>query len=240
MAKKTLYKRILLKVSGQALLGKESFGIEPQAVMALAEQICEVRKHDVEVGVVVGGGNIIRGSQAKGLRLSRERADQMGMLATTINGVMLAEALEKLGCNAVVVGAFQCGTFIPEGSGDETVELLQNGVVVIFVGGTGHPYFTTDTAAALRACEIKADCLIKGTKVDGIFDKDPVKNPKARRFDRVTYNEVLCGKLNVMDAAAVAICRDSNMPIRVLNIFKKGALKLALESPSVGSFVTGE
>ncbi len=227
-------------MSGEALLGNEKFGIEPQAVLTLAKQIYEIQQLRIQIGVVIGGGNIIRGSQAKALDIAREKADQMGMLATTINGVMLAEALESLGCSAVVVGAFPCGTFIPEGSGDETVELLQNGVVVIFVGGTGHPYFTTDTAAALRACEIKADVLIKATKVDGIFDKDPVKNPKAKRFDQVTYNDVLCSKLNIMDAASVALCRDNNIPIHVLNIFKKGALKSAVQGQSVGSFVTGE
>ncbi|MGH2613575.1 MAG: UMP kinase, partial [Rhabdochlamydiaceae bacterium] len=226
-------------VSGEALLGNEKFGIDSKAVLNLAQQIYEIQKLPTQVGVVIGGGNIIRGSQAKVLDIPREKADQMGMLATTINGTMLAEALESLGCNAVVVGAFPCGTFIPEGSGDETLELLQNGVVVIFVGGTGHPYFTTDTAAALRACEIKADVLIKATKVDGIFDKNPIKHPKAKRLDTVTYNDVLCHELNVMDAAAVALCRDNNIPIHVLNIFKKGALKSATLEQSGGSLVIG-
>lgn len=240
MAKKTPYKRILLKVSGEALQGKDRCGIDPKAVLALAQQIHEIQKLQTEVGVVIGGGNIIRGSQAQTLDIPREKADQMGMLATTINGMMLSEALQSLGCPAIVIGAFQCGSFIPEGSGDETFDLLENGVVVIFVGGTGHPYFTTDTAAALRACEIQADVLIKATKVDGIFDKDPLKHKKAIRFDQVSYNDVLCNELNVMDAAAVALCRDNNIPIHVLNIFKKGALKSAAQDQSGGSLVTGE
>lgn len=232
--------RILLKVSGEALAGKDGVGIDPKAVAALAQQIYEVQKLHTEVGVVIGGGNIIRGSQAKTLKIKREKADQMGMLATTINGTMLAEALESLGCSAVVVGAFPCGTFVSEGSGDEVLELLEHGIVAIFVGGTGHPYFTTDTAAALRACEIKADVLIKATKVDGIFDKDPLKNPKAKRLSAVTYGEVLCSRLDVMDATAIALCQDNQIPIRVLNIFKKGALKSAIQGQSVGSLVTGK
>jgi uridylate kinase len=240
VAKKTPYKRILLKVSGEALLGKEKFGIDSKAVLTLAQQIHEIQKQGTQVGVVIGGGNIFRGSQAKALEIPRAKGDQIGMLATTINGMMLAEALESQGCRAVVVGAFVCGSFIPEGSGDETIELLENGVVVIFVGGTGHPYFTTDTAAALRACEIDADALIKATKVDGIFDKDPLKHSKAKRFDKVTYNDVLCNQLGVMDAAAVALCRDNNIPIHVLNIFKKGALKSAAQEQTGGSLVTGE
>lgn len=237
MAKKTPYKRILLKISGEALAGN-GVSIDPKATRALAEQIHEIQKLQTEVGVVIGGGNIIRGSQV--VEIPREKADQMGMLATAINGMMLAEALQNLGIPAVVVGAFACGSFVPEGSGDETIELLENGIVVIFVGGTGHPYFTTDTAAALRACEIKADVLIKATKVDGIFDKDPFKHAKAKRLDNVTYTEALCKQLNVMDAAAIALCQDNNIPIQVLNIFKKGALKSAVQDRAGGSFVTGE
>ncbi len=238
LAKKTPYKRILLKVSGEALMGQGKFGMDSTAVLSLAEQIQELHKLRIQIGVVVGGGNIFRGSQA--LHVSREKADQIGMLATTINGMVLAEALESLGCSCVVVGAFSCGTFIPQGSGDKTVELLENGIIVIFVGGTGHPYFTTDTAAALRASEIGADVLIKGTKVDGIYDKDPVKNPKAKRFDSITYTQVLSKQFNVMDATAIALCRDNNVLIHILNIFKKGALKSAAQRRSGGSIVTGE
>jgi uridylate kinase len=234
------YPRILLKISGEALAGSEKSGIDSKAVQSLAEQISEIQKSHIEIGIVVGGGNIIRGSQAKALDIPREKVDQMGMLATTINGTMLGESLQSIGCPAVVVGAFPCGTFIPEGSGDETIELLQNGVVVIFVGGTGHPYFTTDTAAALRACEIKANVLIKATKVDGIFDKDPIKNSKAKKLDKVTYNDVLCSRLDVMDAAAVALCRDNHISIHIVNIFKKGALKSAARGEKTGSCVTGE
>lgn len=239
MAKKSPYKRILLKLSGEALLSGEKSGIDSQAVLALAQQIHEIQKLRIQVGVVIGGGNIFRGSQAKALEIPRERADQIGMLATALNGMMLAEALERLGCPTLLVGAFSCGTFIPEGSGFETIDFLENSVVVIFVGGTGQPYFTTDTAAALRACEIKADVLIKATKVDGIFDKDPVKNSKARKIDKLTYSEVLCDQLGVMDTAAVALCRENSIPIHVLNIFKKGALKSAVQDRSGGSLVTG-
>ena len=238
MAKKTPYKRILLKISGEALLGSEKFGFDSKAVQSLAQQIYEIQKHRTEVGVVIGGGNIVRGSQLTDV--PRVKADQMGMLATTINGTMLAEALENLGCPAVVLGAFSCGNLIQEGSGNEATHLLENGIVVIFVGGTGHPYFTTDTAAALRACEISAEVLIKATKVDGIYDKDPIKNPKAKRFDRMSYAEVLQKQLNVMDAAAVALCQDNKIPIHVLNIFKKGSLKSAVLERSGGSLVTGQ
>jgi uridylate kinase len=239
MAKKSPYKRILLKVSGEALLGRDKSGIDPKAVVALAKQIYDIHKHHVQVGVVIGGGNIIRGSQAKSLEIPREKVDQMGMLATTINGMMLAEALERLECPTLVVGSFACGNFIPEGHGYEALELLENGVVVIFVGGTGLPYFSTDTAAALRACEIDADALIKATKVDGVFDKDPMKHSKARRLDKVTYTDVLKQELNVMDAAAIALCRENNIPIHILNIFKKGALEAAVREQSGGSLVTG-
>lgn len=239
MAKKTPYQRILLKLSGEALLGQDKSGIDPQAVLSLARQINEVQKLNTQVGVVIGGGNIVRGSQAKLLEIPREKADQMGMLATALNGMMLAEALEKLGCPTLLIGSFACGNFIPEGTGSETIDFLESGVVVIFVGGTGHPYFTTDTAAALRACEIKADVLIKATKVDGIFDKDPIKYPKARQLNQVTYTDVLSKGLSVMDAAAVALCKENNIPIHVLNIFKKGALEAAVRTQSGGSRVTG-
>lgn len=239
VAKKTPYKRILLKVSGEALVGSEKFGIDTKAVLQLAEQIYEIQKLQIDIGVVIGGGNIFRGSQARALSIPREKGDQMGMLATTINGMMLSEALENLGCPSVVVGAFTCGSFIPEGSGDEVLHLLENGIVVIFVGGTGHPYFTTDTAAALRACEVQADVLIKATKVDGIFDKDPIKHPKAKKLEKLSYNDILCNELGVMDGAAVALCRDNNIPIHVLNIFKKGALKSAAQEQSGGSIVKG-
>jgi uridylate kinase len=239
VAKKIQHKRVLLKVSGEALLGDGKSSIDPKAVIALAEQICAVQKLHVEIAVVIGGGNIIRGSQAHALDIPREQVDQMGMLATTINGMMLAATLARLGCTAALASAFSCGTFIPQASGDEAIGLLQSGIVMIFVGGTGHPYFTTDTAAALRACEIQADILIKATKVDGIFDKDPIKHPKAKQLSQITYNDVLCSGLNVMDAAAIALCRDNKIPIRVLNIFKKEALKAAIQGQNVGSLVTG-
>ena len=240
MANKTPYKRILLKVSGEALLGSEKFGIDSKAVLKLAQQIHEIHQLKTQMGVVIGGGNIFRGTQTKTLPLSREKGDQIGMLATALNGMVLAESLESLGCRAVVVGAFACGSFIPEGSGDETIDLLENGVVVIFVGGTGHPYFTTDTAAALRACEIRADALIKATKVDGLYDKDPAKHAKAKRLEKATYQEVLCDQLGVMDSSAVALCRDNQIPIHVLNIFKKGALKSAVQEQKGGSLVSGD
>jgi uridylate kinase len=244
VAKKTPYKRILLKVSGEALLGSEKFGIDSKAVLKLAEQIHEIHQLKTQMGVVIGGGNIFRGTQntslAKSLSIPREKGDQIGMLATALNGMVLAEALETLGCRAIVVGAFACGSFIPEGSGDETIDLLENDVVVIFVGGTGHPYFTTDTAAALRACEIRADALIKATKVDGIYDKDPAKHAKAKRLEKTTYQEVLCDQLGVMDSSAIALCRDNQIPIHVLNIFKKGALKSAVQEQQGGSLVSGD
>jgi len=239
VGKKAGYTKIVVKISGEALCGSEKFGIDPKAAQALAEQLCEVKRLGCQAAVVIGGGNIIRGSQAKALKIPRAKVDEMGMIATTLNGMFLVEALEQLGTPATVCGAFSCGTFIPACAGSDTIELLENGITVVFVGGTGHPFFTTDTAAALRACEIGADAFIKATKVDGIFEQDPVKNPKAKRFEKLTYSQVLSGKLDVMDGAAVALCRDNNIPIHVLNIFKKGALKSAVQNRSGGSIITG-
>ncbi len=240
MAKKSLYGRILLKVSGEALLGSEKSGIDPKAVLSLARQIHEIQHLSVQVGVVIGGGNIFRGAQAKTLKISREKGDQIGMVATVLNGMLLVEALQSLGCPAAIQGAFACGSFVPIGDGSDAIRLLEKKTVVVFGGGTALPYLTTDTAAALRACQIKAEVLIKGTKVDGVFDQDPAKHTKARQLEKLTYADVLCQQLGVMDAAAVTLCRENKIPIHILNIFKKGALLSAVQSQRGGSFVTGD
>jgi uridylate kinase len=240
MAKKPAYKRILLKLSGEALMGAGKFGVEHKASKSIAEAVKEIHSMGVQIGIVVGGGNIFRGSQAKEFGFSRTPADHIGMLATTINGLVLQQSLASLGCESHVMSAFDTDSIIEKYNWQGALSHLQNGAIVIFVGGTGNPYFTTDTAAALRASEIDADILLKATKVDGVYDKDPLKHKNAVKFDRLTYSDVLNKKLNVMDATAIALCRDHEIPIHVFNLFKKGALLTAVCEKKGGSLVTGD
>ena len=240
MAKRSLYKRILLKLSGEAFMGAGKFGIEQKATHSIAAAIKEIHALGVQIGIVVGGGNIFRGSQASDFGFSRTPADHVGMLATTINGLILQQSLASQGCESHVMSAFDTDSIIEKYNWQAALSHLERGALVIFVGGTGNPYFTTDTAAALRASEINAEVLLKATKVDGIYDKDPLRYPKAKKFPRLSYADVLNQKLNVMDATAIALCRENKIPIHVFNLFKPGALLAAVKQGKGGSLVTGD
>lgn len=233
------YKRVLLKLSGEALMGEQKFGIEQHACQTIAQAIKEVYALGVQMGIVVGGGNIFRGNQADAFGFSRTPADHIGMLATTINGLILQQTLASLGVESRVMSALNTDSIVEPYHWGHALHSLQKGVIVIFVGGTGNPYFTTDSAAALRACEIKADVVLKATKVDGIFSEDPKKNPKAEKFEQLTYSEVLAKKLNVMDATAIALCRENQIPICIFNLFEQGAMLQAVCGQQKGSLVKG-
>lgn len=233
------YKRVLLKLSGEALMGEQKFGVDREACQQIAQAIKEVHALGVQMGIVVGGGNIFRGSQAASFGFARTPADHIGMLATTINGLVLQQTLASLGIESRVMSALNTDSIVEPFHWGHALHSLQKGMIVIFVGGTGNPYFTTDSAAALRASEIQAEILLKATKVDGIFSDDPKKNPKAQKFDRLTYSDVLAKKLNVMDATAIALCRESKIPICVFNLFEQGAMLKAVCGQPKGSLVMG-
>jgi uridylate kinase len=239
MAKKLLYKRILLKLSGEAFMGGAKFGFEKEATKVVAKAIKEVHAQGVQIGIVVGGGNIFRGSLAQEFGFLRTPADQIGMLATTINGLILQQALLQLGCEAHVMSALDTDSIVEKYHWQKALSYLTKGSIVIFVGGTANPYFTTDTAAALRASEIEADALLKATKVDGVFDKDPLRHPTAKKLLRLTYADALQKELHVMDATAIALCRENTIPIYVFNLFKKGSLLSAVTDGKGGSLITG-
>jgi uridylate kinase len=237
---KPLYKRILLKLSGEALMGSQNFGIAHGACELIARSVKEVFDHGVQIGIVVGGGNIFRGSQASEFGFARTPADHIGMLATTINGLVLQQSLAGVGIESQVMSALNCDSIVETYTWNHAMHALQKGRIVIFVGGTGNPYFTTDTAAALRASETNAEILLKATKVDGIYSDDPKKNPKAVKYDKLTYSDVLTKKLNVMDATAIALCRENHIPIYVFNLFEEGSMLKAVCQNQGGSLVTGE
>ena len=229
------YKRVLLKLSGEALMGEGVYGIDPAVTDRLAHQVADLRNDGIEVGVVVGRG---MAGAAKGM--DRAQADYMGMLATVMNALALQDAFERAGCECRVMSAIQMNEVCEPYIRRRAMHHLEKGDVVIFAAGSGNPYFTTDTAAALRACEIDADCLIKATKVNGIYDKDPVKNDDAVRFDTISYHEVLVRGLQVMDTTATALCQDNNMPIIVLNIEGEDTIKRALAGEPIGTVVVEE
>jgi uridylate kinase len=232
------YRRILLKLSGEALGGEAALGICPEAVHDMAAQVAEVRELGVEVVIVVGGGNIFRGLQGSERGIERATGDYMGMLATVINALALQDALEKHSVTTRVLSAISmtaiCEPFIRR----RAVRHLEKGRVVIFAAGTGNPYFSTDTAAALRANEINAEVVLKATKVDGIYDKDPKKHADAKRYERITYTEALEKRLKVMDAAAFALCQDNKMPIIVFDFFRPHNLLRVVSGARVGTLVT--
>ncbi|NNM43177.1 MAG: UMP kinase [Chlamydiae bacterium] len=240
MKEKTSSKRVLLKISGEALMGSGDFGLQQEACHDLGLAIKEVHEKGVQLGIVMGGGNIFRGIQAKKFGFEQTPADHVGMLATCINGLVLQQTLLVLGCKVKVMSALPFNGIMENYSWLMANEYLENGVIVIFVGGTGNPYFTTDTAAALRASEIRADILLKGTKVDGVYDKDPMKFPGAKKYPKLSYEDALTQKLNVMDATAVALCRENKIPIYVFNLLKKGSLVEAIFQKTGGSLVEGE
>lgn len=221
-------------------MGDQKFGMEHKAVQKIAALIKEVHIMGVQLGIVVGGGNIFRGSQAKQFGFSRTPADHIGMLATTINGLTLQQCLASIGVPSHVMSALNTESIVEQYTWNGAMQSLERGEIVIFVGGTGNPYFTTDTAAALRASEINAEVLLKATKVDGIYDKDPMRYSSAVKYQHLTYAAILTKKLNVMDATAIALCRENGIPIHVFNLFKKGALLKAICEKKGGSLVTGE
>jgi uridylate kinase len=232
------YRRILLKLSGEALGGEQGLGIHPVALKLMAEQVREVRELGVQVVIVIGGGNIFRGLAGSEKGIERATGDYMGMLATVINSLALQDALEKLRVPTRVQSAITMHQIAEPFIRRRAVRHLEKGRVVIFGGGTGNPYFSTDTAAALRANEIGAEVILKATKVDGIYDSDPIKNPKAKRFECITYAEALQRQLKVMDATAFTLCADNKMPIIVFDLFKAHNLRRVVLGQKVGTLVT--
>jgi uridylate kinase len=232
-----VFRRILLKLSGEALMGSQGFGVDPATVARVAQEVDEVRKLGVQVGIVVGGGNFIRGVVASESGIDRVVADQMGMLATVINGLALQDALEKLGCHTRVTTAIEIREIAEPFIRRRAIRHLEKGRVVVFAAGTGSPYFSTDTAAALRAIEIKADVILKATKVDGVYDADPQKVSQAKMFSRINYLDVLSRRLKVMDTTAISMCMDNSLPIIVFNLNVPGNLKRVILGEKVGSLV---
>ena len=219
------YRRVLLKLSGEALMGNADYGIDPKVIARLAEEIRDISAKGVEVGIVIGGGNIFRGEGLARSGIDRVTGDHMGMLATVMNALALQDSLERLGVYARVMSALRINEVCEDYIRRRAVRHLEKGRVVIFAAGTGNPFLTTDTAAALRASEINADLLLKATKVDGVYDSDPVKNPGAKKFDTLSYDRVINEKLGVMDAAAIVMCRDNGIPLRVFNMNNAGELQ---------------
>jgi uridylate kinase len=231
------YKRILLKLSGEAMMGQQKGGIDPHVVKSLAAQIKELRDCNVDVGIVIGGGNIFRGMAATAMGMDRVTADHMGMLATVINALALQDALEHLGMSVRVLSGIEMQKIAESFIRRRAMSHLSKGRVVIFGAGTGNPFFRTDTAAALRAIEIEADVIPQATNVDGVYSEDPKKNPSAIRFEQISFQDVLEKNLRVMDGAAIAICRESGIPILVFDMHVPGNLVAAVEGGAIGTLV---
>jgi len=236
-AQKLLYKRILLKLSGEALMGDKSYGLDPATVHFVAGEIRKVLRMGVEVAVVIGGGNIFRGVEASVRGMERASADYMGMLATVINALALQNALEKLGVQTRVQSAIEMRELAEQYIRRRAMRHLEKGRIVIFAAGTGNPYFTTDTAAALRAMEIGADVIMKGTKVDGVYTADPAKDPAAKRYSTISYIDVIKQKLKVMDSTAISLCMDNNLPIVVFDMKKADNIRNILLGKKIGTTV---
>ncbi len=231
------FKRILLKLSGESLMGEQQYGIDRQRLADYAEQIKEIADLGVQIGIVIGGGNIFRGLNGATKGFDRVKGDQMGMLATVINSLALNSALQSVGCKSRVLTAIRMEPIGEFYSKDRAIEVLENGEVAIFSAGTGNPYFTTDTGSSLRGIEIEADVMLKGTRVDGIYTADPEKDPTATRFEKISFDEVYQRDLKVMDLTATAMCKENNLPIIVFNMDIKGNLKKVLEGQSIGTYV---
>ena len=236
---KLRYSRVLLKLSGEALAGDQKFGIDPKAIKTFCQEIAEVVQAGVQVALVIGGGNIFRGMAASEQGMERVQADYMGMLATVMNALAVQDALEKIGCQTRVMTAFDMKEVAEPYIRRRAIRHLEKGRVVICAGGTGNPYFTTDTAAALRGMELKVEAILKATKVDGVYDKDPRKFSDAVRYDCVTYLETLEKRLGVMDSTAISLARDNCMPIIVFNLFKEGNIHRVVSGETVGTIVQG-
>ena len=233
-----LYRRILLKLSGEALMGDLEYGIEPAVIQRIAGEVAAVQKLGVEVAIVIGGGNIFRGAGLARAGMDRVTGDYMGMLATVMNALAIQDALESLDVHARVMSAIQIHEVCEDYIRRRAVRHLEKGRVVIFAAGTGNPFFTTDSAASLRAIEIGADVLLKATKVSGVYDSDPQKNTDASLFDTVSFDKVLVDKLGVMDATAIVMCRDNNLPLRVFSMAQDDTLVRAMTDENVGTLVT--
>jgi uridylate kinase len=232
------YKRILLKLSGEALMGDAPYGIDPAVANRIAQDVAEIQSLGVQTAVVIGGGNIFRGLAASARGMDRSTGDYMGMLATVINALALQDALEHHGVPTRVLTAIEMRAVAEPFIRRRAVRHLEKGRVVVFAAGTGNPYFTTDTAAALRAMEMKAEVILKATKVDGIYTSDPVKNPDATRYDRISYLQVLQERLQVMDATAISLCMDNKLPILVFNMKTPGNIRRVVMGEAVGTVVT--
>ena len=232
------YRRVLLKLSGEALMGELDYGIEPGVIQRIAAEIAAARNNGVEIAIVIGGGNIFRGAGLARAGMDRVTGDYMGMLATVMNALAIQDALESLGVFARVMSALQIHDVCEDYIRRRAVRHLEKGRVVILAAGTGNPFFTTDTAASLRAIEIGADVLLKATKVDGVYDSDPAVNPDATRYDRVSYDRVIADKLMVMDATAIVMCRDNHLPLRVFDLTRANALVQAMSGDAVGTLVS--
>jgi uridylate kinase len=232
------YRRVLLKLSGEALMGELDYGIEPQVIQRIAAEIAMARKAGVEIAIVVGGGNIFRGAGLARAGMDRVTGDYMGMLATVMNALAIQDALESLDVHARVMSALEINAVCEDYIRRRAIRHLEKGRVVIMAAGTGNPFFTTDTAAALRAIEIGADVLLKATKVDGVYDADPAKDPAASRFESVSYDQVISDKLGVMDATAIVMCRDNHLPLRVFDLTRANALVQAMTGDEIGTLVS--
>ena len=234
---KLKYKRILLKLSGEALMGSEPYGIDPKVIHRLAKEIVELRAAGVEIGVVIGGGNIFRGAGLAEGGMDRVTGDQMGMLATVMNALAMQDALEKHGGYARVMSAIKINEVCEDFIRRRAIRHIEKGRIAVFAAGTGNPFFTTDSAAALRAVEIDADVMLKATKVDGVYTADPKKDKNAKRYEHLTYDEVIERKLNVMDTAAIALCRDHGMPMRIYDVTREGDLMRIMKGQNIGTLV---
>ena len=232
------YRRILLKLSGEALMGAADYGIDPLMIRRIAGEIREVVERNIQVALVIGGGNIFRGAGLARAGMDRVTADHMGMLATVMNALAMQDALESLGVYARVMSALSINDVCEDYIRRRAIRHLEKGRVVIFGAGTGNPFFTTDTAASLRAIEIEADILLKATKVNGVYTDDPVRNPDATRYTHLTFDRVLTDRLNVMDATAIVMCRDNNLPLQVFNLHNVGDLLKIVDGDDVGTVVT--
>jgi uridylate kinase len=234
------YQRVLLKLSGEALMGQDSYGIDPDVIQRLAAEINAVANQGVQLGLVIGGGNILRGAGLAAQGMNRVTGDHMGMLATVINALAMQDALEKAGSACRVMSALTMNQVCEAYTSRQAIRHLEQGHVVIFAAGTGNPFFTTDSAASLRAIEIKADIMLKATKVDGVYSADPVTHPDATLYQRISYDAALTQKLGVMDATALVLCSEHNMPLRVFNVFEPGHLGRIVDGQDIGTLVHQE
>jgi uridylate kinase len=237
MSDQLKYRRILLKLSGEALMGEADYGIDPKVIGRLADEIIEIQRAGIQIGVVIGGGNIFRGAGLAAAGMDRVTGDHMGMLATVMNALAMQDAIEKRGGYARVMSAIQIHDVAEDFIRRRAIRHIEKGRIVLFAAGTGNPFFTTDSAAALRAVEVGADLLLKATKVDGVYTADPAKHSDATRFERLSYDQVIERKLAVMDTAAIALCRDHGMPLRIYDMTVPGNLMRIMRGEAVGTLV---